>query len=575
MWLSEISIDNYRVIGRVRVGFDASTVLIGENDVGKTAILDALAAVLGPWPHGSPQFSESDIHQAPNRGAGPPAHIAIDLRFAERTPGEWDVPACARVCAAAGRAGKGPRSFTLGLRVNASSLKQHWVVRNAQGLESAADAALIADVRRLCPLIQTRSRGMFGLGAALAARSNGSTELDRLAQAVGHYWASLDAGEGGDAERNLNAGYAAARQLLLRSIPGLGLEDGPSREHIAAIVGDLPVSDANTLRLPVSGTASRKIAMLLIAAALVRDGAGALAPEARPLLLIEDPEAHLHPMTLAALWGLLEPISLQKIVTTQSGDLLAAAPLKALRRLVRHGGELAAFQVDPLRFKADELRKFGYHLRVRNGVATFARCWLFVEGETEFWALSELARVLGYDLAQEGVACVEFAQCGLDPLIKMAQALHIQWHVLADGDRSGQVYGESTRRLLGDDPVSERLTLLHDKDIEHCFWNHGFDRVYRDAAGVPPTGYGAPHRVISRAIGRRSKPGLAFAIIAEVAERGAESIPAPLAQVIQTCVRLARESPQRALAAHAEHDIDRGAKKAGRALQKRLRHAGC
>lgn len=574
MWLSEVGIDNYRVIGRVRLDLDATTLLIGENDVGKTAILDALAAVLGPWPQGAPVFAETDIHRGPASAGRPPGPIAIDLRFSERSPGEWDVPACVRLCLAAGRTGKAARAFTLGLRVNALSLKQHWVVRNAQGVESPADAALVSDVRRLCPLIQTRSRGMFGLSAVLAARSNGSTELDRLALAVGRYWASLDAGEGGDAERNLNAGYAAARQLLLQSIPGLGLEDGPSREHIAAIVGDLPPSDASALRLPVSGTASRKIAMLLIAASLVRDGAGALAPEARPLLLIEDPEAHLHPMTLAALWSLLEPISLQKIVTTQSGDLLAAAPLKALRRLVRHGGETAAFQVDPLRFKADELRKFGYHLRVRNGVATFARCWLLIEGETEFWALSELARVMGFDLAQEGVACVEFAQCGLDPLIKMAQALRIQWHVLADGDRSGLVYGESTRRLLGDDALAERLTLLHDKDIEHCFWNHGFDHVYREAASAPPTGFGSPHRVISRAIGRRSKPGLAFAIIAAVLERGPSSIPAPLAQVIQTCVRLARESPMRALAADREREPERHGRKAGGRAQTRIRHAG-
>ena len=43
-----------------------------------------------------------------------------------------------------------------------------------------------------------------------------------------------------------------------------------------------------------------------------------------------------------------------------------------------------------------------------------ARCWLLVEGETEYWLMSELSRVCGYDLASEGVACVEFAQCRIE-----------------------------------------------------------------------------------------------------------------------------------------------------------------
>ncbi|GAA5180935.1 ATP-dependent endonuclease [Niveibacterium umoris] len=548
MWLSEIRIENFRVIERVQIGLDATTVLIGENDVGKTAVLDALAAVLGPWPSGAPEFSASDVHQpAPHTGARA-LGIAIDLHFTEREACEWDQASFELPRAAAGWVARGRRGFTLGLRVNATNLRSRWITRTPQGAEHPAAPELIAVVRRFCPLIQARSSRMLGVGAALAVRENGASELDRLSQAVARYWESLDAGVSGSAEHDLNAGYLAARELLRRSIPGLGVEQGPSREHLAEVLGDLPATPGPSHALPLSGTASRKIAMLLIAAALVRDGSGTFAPESRPLLLIEDPEAHLHPMTLSALWSLLEPINLQKLVTTQSGDLLAAAPLAALRRLVRHGGAVGAFQVDTQKFKPEELRKFAYHLRIRNGVASFARCWLLVEGETEFWVLSELARVLGYDFAQEGVTCVEFAQCGLGPLIKMAQALKIQWHVLADGDRAGQAYAETARRHAVAEPIAERLSLLREKDIEHCFWAHGFESVYREAAGLVTSSPGTPHRVIDRAIGRRSKPGLAFSIIASVQDRGPSSIPQTLVAVIETCVRLAREAPGRALA---------------------------
>lgn len=154
----------------------------------------------------------------------------------------------------------------------------------------------------------------------------------------------------------------------------------------------------------------------------------------------------------------------------------------------------------------------------------------------------------------------------------MAQALRIQWHVLADGDRSGLAYGESARRHLGSDPLAERLTLLHEKDIEHCFWSHGFDTVYRHAAGAPPAASGTPHKVIDRAIGRHSKPGLAFAILAEVAARGPASIPPPLAGVIETCVRLARESPRRAVAGDRHETIERRPKKGDKNHPHHRRH---
>ena len=53
--------------------------------------------------------------------------------------------------------------------------------------------------------------------------------------------------------------------------------------------------------------------------------------------VIEDPEAHLHPMTLASVWSVLEGTRLQKVVTTHSSELVADVPLRALRRLYAMG----------------------------------------------------------------------------------------------------------------------------------------------------------------------------------------------------------------------------------------------
>jgi putative ATP-dependent endonuclease of OLD family len=146
---------------------------------------------------------------------------------------------------------------------------------------------------------------------------------------------------------------------------------------------------------------------------------------------------------------------------------------------------------------------------------------------------------------QEGVACVEFAQCGIEPLVKLARALGIEWHVLADGDRAGGAYAGRARSLLRDEPEPLRITLLAERDIEHCFWRHGHAPAFEKLAGFH-SGPGVPaRRVIEKAIDRHSKPGVAFELLASVAAPGSAGVPPPLRRAIENCIALARVSPGR------------------------------
>jgi putative ATP-dependent endonuclease of the OLD family len=144
------------------------------------------------------------------------------------------------------------------------------------------------------------------------------------------------------------------------------------------------------------------------------------------------------------------------------------------------------------------------------------------------------------------VALVEFAQCGLPPLIKLARELGIEWHVLTDGDRAGQLYADEARSMAGTE-ADWRLTRLREVDIENCFWNHGYAGVYLHAAGISGSDdrRNRPRRVIQRAIKRHSKPYLAFQVLAALTADESPGVPSPLKHTIDTCVQLAREAPQR------------------------------
>jgi putative ATP-dependent endonuclease of OLD family len=190
------------------------------------------------------------------------------------------------------------------------------------------------------------------------------------------------------------------------------------------------------------------------------------------------------------------------------------------------------------------MRRIGYHIRVRRGEAMFARCWLLIEGETEFWLLPELARLMGYEFPTEGVRCIEFAQAGVEPLVKLANDMGIEWHLLADGDKAGKYYRDAARLHLRRDKERERITLLRHVDIEHSLWHHGYAGVYRRLAG---SGHSRSRRrsqrpatVIRHATHRRSKPGVALAVVEAAAAEGSPGVPPILQRVIETVVRLAR-----------------------------------
>jgi putative ATP-dependent endonuclease of OLD family len=560
MLLSGLRVENFRGIREGTLSFDEVSLWIGENDCGKSSLLEALALALGERaaaPEEPPRFEDRDFHRPGGRPDAPPAGpLALELRFRERRPREWDGEAFAALAPLLARERGAPRELRLRIeaapspdgRPAAGRFTVAGVGRRAR--ESRDDPAALAALRRACPMIRLRwgEWGDVALRAPEPAPAAPAPGPEPLAATVEAHYRALFEGAGVEEPGELRAGYEAARDLLRRVDPRFLRGRALSREVVGEILG---AGGRAARRSPEAiasfhGSAAQQLATLLLAGAVQREVAGALAPAAEPLVVVEDPEVHLHPITLASVWALLEQIRLQKIVTTQSGELLAAAPLESLRRLTRHEGIVREWSVREGRLRPEELRRFSYHLRMRRGVATFARCWLLVEGETEFWLLPELARLAGFDLVLEGVALVEFAQGGIAPLVKVADELGIEWHLLADGDEAGRSYAETARALAGADEPSLRVTRLRERDVEHCFWHHGYAPVYRRLARV---GRGAsqlpPARVIQKAIRARSKPDLAFEIIEAASAPGSPGVPAPLRAMLETCIHLAREAPAR------------------------------
>ncbi len=547
MLLRALQLENFRAVSSARISFDSTTVLIGENDCGRSSIMEAIALALG-WNCSPGEFPFQPFH-VHHRTAGPDSRapcISIALEFCESAPGEWDGSGFEALRDALPAALVGSRRFWFRVTHDCAGTQFVFTSRGSEGL--ANDAGMLSWLRRRVPVLWM-SEGMMAPRRAVSPRLWADEQDQSLADKVSRHYGDLLRGAAPDIGAAIEGGADAARKLLLARATPSRDRVTPLGEVLEEITGRRKVSSPESLAEPLrtSGAAAQKIGLLLLAGSLLRSGGADVDRGTRPLTLIENPEAHLHPMTLASIWGVINGIEGQKIVATHSGAMLACARLSSVRRLTRKEGIVQEWSVPEGALDPDELRRYSYHLRSRRAAASFARCWLLVEGETEFWLMGELARVCGYDFDMEGVTCVEFAQCGLTALIKVAEHLGIAWHLLADGDAAGQQYARSARELSKAGGHCDRVTLLRDADLEHCFWKHGYQDVFRRAAYPhDSSAAGSPRRspsaaaVIHRAIERHSKPYMAVLLLDSVIDRGREGVPPELRGVIESAIRLAR-----------------------------------
>jgi putative ATP-dependent endonuclease of OLD family len=550
--LRRIEIEGFRGIRRMTLELNGTTALIGENSCGKTSVLDALELALA---HRAtlPCFGPLDFHVPSGMGALPVERISLRFTFLEDAGRE----VVAEISAT--RTADGSPAPALPRLVDREGREIH------PGDPSAFEA-----FRRRHPVLRVRfgrparpapadRAGPAGTPPSFAGSDAGGRD-DTGSPAEGEVTRKLRrtvetayrkfSGSWRPHPDELREPTEAARALAERWSERLQL---PARApgRAAETLAETPVSLGATDPLRAEareGTGMQSLALLmLLGAVLEAENGSPVDTGAESLVLIEEAEAHLHPILAARIFRLIDRVPGQKVLTTNSGDLLASVPLHAIRRLVRNAAGVSVHGLGDDALSVDEMRRVGYHIRVNRASSVFARCWLLVEGETESWLLPEVARLLGYDFPAEGIRCVEFAQCGIAPLVKMARGLGIEWHLLADGDDAGRHYVRAARSFLAGEPDRERVTGFRERDVEHHLWGSGYAAVYRAAAakaGVLPSLFGRrripPGAVIDRALKAHGKPRMALEVAEAMSAPGSPGVPRLLASVVEKAVRLAR-----------------------------------
>ena len=364
MRVSRIEIRNFRSIRHLVVDLGETTVFVGPNNAGKTAILDALRiALTRRWGQRGTGFTEYDVHLAgddddPKASPG----ISIEIHAQESEPGEWpdgitedldqivqlDLHTDLRSIALRTRcawseeigafepvweflnAARDPLAGRGARRVNLERFWRYLPVFYLGALRDVGD--------EFSPRSQFWGRLLKALEIPAGLESRALRVLDLLNRRLLKADPRLEK----IAETLSGAIRIAARDreggLDLRMVP-LKMWDLLSQAEI--ILRNEP--DSPWLPLLRQGQGIQSLSMIFLFQAFVEHLVRELyEPDSEPVLALEEPETHLHPQAARTLWTHVRALPGQKIVTTHSPYFVQHVPFRDLRlvRLTRKGTQV-------------------------------------------------------------------------------------------------------------------------------------------------------------------------------------------------------------------------------------------
>lgn len=484
-----VRICGFRGISNIEIALPRVTVLLGQNNAGKTSVIKALQLSIGDY---SRYLSDEDFHIGED-GKRQEA-ITVDIRLipvadkarASEFSEEWQQELGAKIQAEA----DGKQYVAIRTTAKPDRVKGGYIIERYEmeswpvytGWEKVNFRKKLGKRLESVPFIpidaqrdihaELKEKSSF-VGRVLSSVEYGDTDVAELERMVAEV--NKEAIEKNEPLKrlkthldNLNQSFEGSGQTELTPFPKK-IRDLSKRFSV-----NFGESDKSSFSMEYHGMGTRSWASMLTVKAFTELLAKNHEEEVEPffpIMAAEEPEAHLHPNAQRTLYRQLIDVPGQVIISTHSPYIAGLAELHEIKYLSKPENSVQVYQLRT-EFENDDLRKLKREVVHSRGELLFSKAIVLSEGETEEQALPELFEsYTGKHPFSLGINFVGVNGSGAKyrPFLILAKDLNIPVFIFSDGEaQTVKELKKNYEKVFGATDIEKapNITILDGTDFE-------------------------------------------------------------------------------------------------------------